>query len=209
MVYIGFDYSIKKTACTVIDNGEIFHYCWPVNVSDKSISMLKSAGVIAIPYKSVKSSTGYSDLMRDVLTNSENISKLICDTLEHHLIKDNVVIAQEGFSYNSKGSSMLDLAGGKYILMHYLSDYIPMNKMYTYAPITVKKTAKCAKKGMGKEDMILAFSREKINSNFHKILVEEPNTLIKKTNFVECVDDIVDSYWVTKTMINDLNNITN
>lgn len=115
-----------------------------------------------------------------------------------------VFIAQEGFSYNSKGSAILDLAGYKYILMKSLAEYVPLSNMHTYAPITVKKTANCAKKGMGKEDMINEFKKQDINTKFKHILSFDTKKLIKKTNYVECVDDIVDSYWVMKTMYNDL-----
>lgn len=206
MIYIGFDFSIKKPACTVVVNEEIHYYCWPVDVNSKTISILESANVKAVPYNSVKTSKEYSDVMRDTVVNALGISELICKTLEPYFkMGEDVVIAQEGFSYNSKGSSILDLAGYKYILMAALMKYIPISNMYTYAPITVKKTADCAKKGMGKDEMIDAFKKLSPDTCFKRILVESPHLLRKKVNFVECVDDIVDSYWVTKTLMNDLN----
>lgn len=207
MIYIGFDFSIKKPACTVVDGDEISYFCWPVDVKGKTITILKSANVMAVPFETITTSKEYSDAMRDSVRNAEALSKLICETLEPYLKSDKkVVVAQEGFSYNSKGSSILDLAGYKYILMSQLRTYIPLKNMFTYAPITVKKTANCAKKGSTKEDMIQAFKDDSEETIFKRILIESPNMLRKKTNYVECVDDIVDSYWVCKTLINDLNN---
>ena len=47
--------------------------------------------------------------------------------------------------------------------------------------------------------MIKAFANEKINVSFKNALLNKE--LIAKTNFIPCVDDIVDSYFAIKTML--------
>lgn len=47
--------------------------------------------------------------------------------------------------------------------------------------------------------MIDAFSREPLESPFKDAIID--GTLIAKTNFIEGVDDLVDSYWALKTML--------
>jgi hypothetical protein len=47
--------------------------------------------------------------------------------------------------------------------------------------------------------MILAFSREPIDAPLLRAIKD--GSLILKTNFVDGVDDISDSYWALRTMI--------
>jgi hypothetical protein len=47
--------------------------------------------------------------------------------------------------------------------------------------------------------MIKAFVNECIDVPFKTALVN--GDLLNKTNFIPCVDDIVDSYWAVKTLI--------
>ena len=48
--------------------------------------------------------------------------------------------------------------------------------------------------------MIEAFSNENIDHEFCKILKNDPQRLKKKTNYISCVDDCVDSYFILKTL---------
>jgi hypothetical protein len=70
-------------------------------------------------------------------------------------------------------------------------------------PITIKSIAGCA----GKKDkalkapMINAFINDDfiLNNKFKENLIS--GILTAKTNYIPCVDDIVDSYWALKTML--------
>ena len=74
------------------------------------------------------------------------------------------------------------------------------------AAITIKKTAGCSKRGLGKDAMIEAFSMEPEGTHrIINILRQDPQLLKKKTNYVQCMDDIADSYWCLKTCQRDLN----
>ncbi|MEG1008945.1 MAG: hypothetical protein RSE41_07670 [Clostridia bacterium] len=201
--YIGFDFSIKKPAATVYHNGILKFFVWPENISSKSVKMLKDADITVFNRNLIWSSQpkDVSELMQYNLLRSSYLAKSICDVLSEYL-HENTYIAQEGLSYGSSGSSGLELSGYKYILMHYLSKYTSYNNMFTYSPITIKSIANCSKKGEGTKDhMIESFKKNSIDSKFKNILINNPSALKKKTNYVECTDDIVDSYFVLKTMI--------
>ena len=132
------------------------------------------------------------------------IIKSIKEVLDNNDVTDynNVIIANEGFAFGAKGDATLDLSGYKYILM--LKLYENGFRIFkTYAPITLKATAGCSKRGEGKkESMISMLGKE--NKSLHKLietLGDSPEALIKKTNFVLCVDDLADAYWCMKTVI--------
>lgn len=209
MIYIGFDFSVCKPACTVIYKDEIIFFCWPKKISKATHSKLINANVNVTCSNLVSTSniTCNSEIMRIEIQNAKSLATLICDTLSFYLNQDDdILIAQEGFSYGSSGSSILELAGFKYILMDYLSKYIPIENMYTYSPMTVKKYAGCSKKGSTKVDMINAFTEKSMNSILKNKLLKTPMELKNKINFIDCIDDIVDSYWVTMTMCDEINN---
>ena len=71
----------------------------------------------------------------------------------------------------------------------------------TYAPLTIKSTAHCSKKGMKKEDMIQKMKDEPDVHWFIHLLKTDESQLKKKTAFVKCVDDLTDAYWCLKTII--------
>lgn len=210
-IYIGFDFSLKKTAITIIKGGVVKHISVPFHLDDKSETKLKEVEVEVYNLSSFKASTDtYHETMRNNTLDAQKLCDGIVNALKSYVTDEDVVyIAQEGFSYGSTGSSILELAGYKYILLHYLSLNFNINNIYTYAPITVKKTANCAKKSMGKEEMINAYINEDVNNTFHETLKNNNSYLRKKKHYIECIDDIVDSYWVVKTMINDLKNNKN
>ena len=87
--------------------------------------------------------------------------------------------------------------------MHYLSEYIPLSNMYTYTPITIKSTAGCAKRGMGKVDMINAFIKNgPPHCKLRIALFEHPERYQspKAKNWVIHLDDIIDAYYTLETL---------
>jgi hypothetical protein len=139
-----------------------------------------------------------------------DLSNIILDLIdylvhENNIDKDDVIIANEGFAFSAKGDAALQLAGYKYISMERLIDRGYKN-LKTYSPITIKKTAGCSKKGLGKDAMIEAMSRQDDDHHLISILKNDPDYLKKKSNYVLCMDDIADSYWNLKTCIADVSN---
>lgn len=202
MTLIGLDFSINKPAACVFHNGEYFFYGWPYDLKPQIFDTYINNGVNLVKRTDNKDKgDNVSAKMRYEIENASYLSKLIRDTLQPYL-NINTYLAFEGLSYASSGDVVLQLGGYKYILMHELSSLVSLDKMYTYSPITVKSVANCAKKGMKKADMINAFIQSNISSEFRNSLEKNPELFQTKKSqaWVTHVDDLVDSYFVLKTL---------
>jgi hypothetical protein len=208
-----FDFSCNKPAMTSYINGVINFYVWPSEIDDKSYDRLTSCDVIVHNRKLEKikeKSLDQHELILEHTHRAIDLSNIILDLIDYlvhknNIDKDDVIIANEGFAFSAKGDAALQLAGYKYILMERLIDRGYKN-LKTYSPITIKKTAGCSKKGLGKDAMIEAMSRQDDDHHLISILKNDPDYLKKKSNYVLCMDDIADSYWNLKTCISDVSN---
>ena len=147
----------------------------------------------------------YSDLIIEQVIRARKLAEMIVTYIIQVLIESNhtieeTIIANEGFSFASSGNAVLDLSGYKYILMSHLID-AGFKDFRTFAPITIKKTAECSKKGMGKEDMIQAAGKAECEHPFNKAIANNPESLKKKTAWVACIDDLADAYWCMRTVL--------
>lgn len=193
---LSFDFSIAKPAACLLLNEVYHYYSWPKDLSEKNKKIFKNAGINIIdrPEKEI-----YKDNMQTEIKNASILSDLILQTLNPFL-KDISHVAFEGLSYGSKGNVMLSLAGWRFIFQSQLAKFIPIENMFTYPPTTIKKTAGCSKKGMGKSDMINAFASGK--SDFSEFLNNNKEKFQTKSgNWITHLDDIVDSYWCVETLI--------
>ena len=208
-----FDFSCNKPAMTSYINGVINFYVWPSEIDDKSYDRLTSCDVIIHNRnleKIKEKSLDQHELILEHTHRAIDLSNIILDLIDYlvhknNIDKDDVIIANEGFAFSAKGDAALQLAGYKYILMERLIDRGYKN-LKTYSPITIKKTAGCSKKGLGKDAMIEAMSRQDDDHHLINILKNDPDYLKKKSNYVLCMDDIADSYWNLKTCIADVSN---
>lgn len=204
-----FDFSMNKPAmCCLIEN-KISFYTWPLKNDNVTNQKLTSCDVIVIdrglePIKD--KSLDESQLILEHVSRASNLAKFIVhDILEilepyNYNIED-VIIANEGFAFAAKGDAALDLSGYKYILMKELIDN-GFKKFKTYSPITIKSTAGCAKRGMGKEDMITALGKEDNDLHLFIHTIWGHNEILrKKTAYIHCVDDLTDAYWCLKTVV--------
>lgn len=204
-----FDFSCNKPALCSNINGNISYAVFPSNIDDISKTKLESVKVEVFNRNldTVSKSKYFSDseLMIEHIIRARNLAELIIDyilkKLENTEYKpENCAIINEGLSFSSKGNATLDLSGYKYILMDRMMES-GFTKFFTYAPNTIKKTAECSKKGMGKEDMIQAAG---CNADAHILnytIKNDPMLLKKKTAWVPCIDDLADAFWCMKTYI--------
>lgn len=202
MKSIAFDFSISKPACCFYDNGKYEFYVWPMNVGERTEAALASAGVHVrnrkLEHIESKKFT-VTELERIHLERAAQLGGMILEDVSR-LITPDEMIGTEGLSFASKGNQYLNLVEYRSIMFSILFGAGYRN-VYTYSPITIKGVAGCSKKSeMGKASMIDAFRSEPLDNEFHRTLLMEGTPLIKKTQYVECVDDIVDSYWCMKTM---------
>jgi hypothetical protein len=207
----GFDFSCNKPAMTSCIDGVYEFYVWPSELDDKEVDRLESLDVHVYNRNLPKikdKSLDQHELIIEHVNRANNLSEIIIKTIldklfQHGIPVNEAVIANEGFAFSAKGDAALQLAGYKYVLMNMLMR-INFAAFKTYSPITIKKTANCSKKGLGKDAMITALSNEDIDNHFVSMLHDNPQYLKKKTNYIHCIDDIADSYWCLKTCMNDL-----
>lgn len=212
-----FDFSMNKPAMTVLCNNNLSFYVWPSEIDEKSYNTLVFANINVTNrhLPTMKDSKhNQHTLILEHVNRAVNLANTIVDTINNivkhnNIDKNDVIIANESFAFSAKGDATLDLSGYKYILMYTLikNGYINLK---TYSPITIKKTADCSKRGLGKDAMITAFGKTFDKNIPHKnhfimeTLLNNPQNLKKKTNYVLCMDDIADSYWCMITALNEL-----
>ena len=202
MTLIGLDFSINKPAACINHNGELIFMSWPYELSEKFTKLYSESGVQIIERTDNKDKgDNISTKMRYEVENSKYLANLITQSLLPYLNID-TYIAFEGLSYGSPGDVGIQLGGYKYMLMDALSKYVSLDKMFTYSPITVKSIAGCAKRGMGKGEMINVFSNSGHSCKFRVTLSQYPTLFKNKkgTSWIVHIDDLVDAYWVLETM---------
>lgn len=212
-----FDFSMNKPAMTVLCNNKMDFYVWPSAIDAKSYNTLiySCVSVTCRNLPSMKETKhDQHSLILEHVNRAVELANIIVHTInsivrKNNIDKSDVIIANESFAFSAKGDAILDLSGYKYILMYTLIENGYAN-FRTYSPITIKKTADCSKKGLGKDAMISAFGKAfckdipYCNHPIMETLLNNPQNLKKKTNYVLCMDDIADSYWCMRTTLNDL-----
>jgi hypothetical protein len=202
MNLIGFDFSINKPAACVFVDNEYEFYGWPYKPQKKLPALFKSAGVNILERTDDKiKGDDASAKMRYEVKNARYISEVIFNELKPFLNND-TYIAFEGMSYGSSGDVVLQLGGYKYMIMDIFSELVPLENMFTYAPTTVKKTAGCSKRGLGKHAMIDAFMTISKPNSLKTALRADKTAFMKKgfINYVDHLDDLVDAYFVLETL---------
>lgn len=212
-----FDFSMNKPAMTVLCKDKMDFYVWPSSIDDKSYNTLLYSG-ISVTSRNLPSMKDTKhdqhSLILEHVKRAVDLANIIVHTInsivrKSDIKKSDVIIANESFAFSAKGDATLDLSGYKYILMYTLIENGYSN-FRTYSPITIKKTADCSKKGLGKDAMITAFGKAfdkdkpHCNHPIMETLLNNPQNLKKKTNYVLCMDDIADSYWCMRTALNEL-----
>ena len=207
MKIIGIDFSINKPAACVYSNDEYTFYSWPFGLSEKLKNIYRDAGVHLFDREDEKyKGTDSSEKMRWEVNNAIYISEqIIIDILEATYLKDFLIVF-EGISYASTGNMAIQLGGYKYILMKaFFDEGIPFENMTTYAPITIKKTAGCAGRGMGKKEMVDAFVATCMDIPLRNAIEKDPTKFQKRTgNWIDHLDDFVDAYFAVETFQNKL-----
>lgn len=218
-IYVGFDFSMNKPAATIYSNGKYFFYFWPLNFknnAESKIQKYKDCGVNVVcrnlesisPSKKTKN----TELVLVHTIRSLDLANLIIadiDNLINNVLKldsdYNMYVCSEGLSYASKGDATLNLATYKGVLLAKIYEHYDENlkRLFTYSPNTLKSTAGCATKEKRSEKlpMIKAFINEPYNFPFKNALIN--GDLTAKTNYIEGVDDLCDSYWALRTMIKE------
>ena len=212
--FIGFDFSINKPAATILaPNNEYYFFAWPIsltNNANEAYASLKSEYINVYNRDlDAVSDADVSELNRLHTLRSVNLANKIISDIEKFISTHSenaplkIYIATEGLSYGSRGNVMLDLATYKGVFLGKIYETFKSNLagLYTYSPITIKSIAGAAGKNNvhSKTPMIDAFLREP--DNMFKLVLKDTTLKNKNNKYFACVDDIVDSYFVLKTMM--------
>ena len=206
MILIGFDFSINKPAATVLMDGKLKFFIWPIKLSGPEEKIYARTEVRVLNRHldevSKKSNLNTSQMTLEHTKRSIDLAEIIVSDLKEYIKNhedQEIYVASEGLSFASKGNSNLDLATYKGVLLSYIYKEISKN-IYTYAPITIKKVAGRSKKKEfeDKNPMIKAFSEEPFEDVL-KTMIKNGET-IAKVNHIKCIDDIADSYFCCKTL---------
>ena len=210
-VYIGFDFSISKPAATVYCDKKLYFYLWPSkSMTDKNLEKYASCNVNVTPrcLSPISKNIESSRLVLIHTIRSVELANLIIEQLDE-LLKQicpddyDLYVCSEGLSYGSAGDATLNLATYKGVFLGKIYEHYgdKLKRLFTYSPTTLKSTAGCATKEKrgDKINMIRAFIKEPYTMEFKTALLG--NDLVAKTNYIEGVDDLVDSYWALKTMM--------
>jgi len=203
MNVIGIDFSINKPAACVKANNEYHFFGWPYSLQKRLPKLYEDAGVNIVSRTDDKEKgPDVSSKMRYEVQNARYLSDLMVSSLKPYIDKD-TYIGFEGVSYGSSGNVILQLGGYKYMIMDALSKIVPLENMFTYSPITVKKVADCSKRGTPKSEVIEAFIRMSANNTLKTAIQADRESFMKKgnKNFIDHLDDLVDAYWVLETLI--------
>ena len=206
-----FDFSLNKPALSAYVESELSFHVFPMNMDSKSEEMLCDAGceVINRGWGKIHDEAPNShELIVKHVERAYSLATIIIEKMveilhRHYSVDEirNVVpesyVINEGLAFAANGDAALDLSGYKYIFMMKMMEY-GFKNFYTYQPTSIKSVAGCAKRGEGKtkDRMIEAFRQDNLIMNkFKEVILNSPDDLKKKTAYVECVDDIADSYW--------------
>lgn len=213
---IGIDFSIKSTAIAIRDNQNNLHlYSFPRTSVIKSIvsGYLIESGVNlsvlptepALPKKTTIAERERSSLIDAVMQVNSIVEKISqCNTSDNRY-----QVGIEGFSFGSTGNRLAQISGYQWLLRYNLfsSGHMVPDDFYIYAPMTVKATA--GKGNFKKENMIEAFLNSEDQSlqahSFWQSIKTNPHYFqTKKGLWEKPIDDIVDAYWVLKTLENNI-----
>ena len=202
---------MNKPAATVFYNGSHDFFIWPLKESKKDAELYEKNGVH--DYCRDLSSVHHKDYSSSELTElhikrAKDLADNIVYTIKEHIKQKTVAdvyVSSEGLSYGSKGDATLNLATYKAVLLVKLLENFDVKRLMTFSPISIKAVAGCAGKDKVKDKnaMINSFKEESLDHPF-KNNIEE---FKKKTNYTQCVDDIVDSYFCLKKMLMELEQI--
>jgi hypothetical protein len=203
----GVDFSIKSPAISLLtDGGEWKFYTFARHSVAKKDFFLTlqqhGVNVIALPdEQALPKSAKLTDRERSSIKDGIMQTRMISKTLSAWSFNKNDQIAIEGFSFGSTGNRLAQISGYQWLLrVFFIEDCkINANQLWFFSPMTIKATA--GKGNFKKEQMIEAFINSDCNSAFAQALRTAPAEFqTKKGSWLKPVDDIVDSYWIAKTL---------
>lgn len=212
MIRVGIDFSINNPAVTVRTPDRLLFYTFPrkgvlkedfkISLEDSNVRVIELPETTSLPKGA---SIGVRE--RTSLIDSMRVTQLIIDALvdaTQECSGNQITVAIEGFSFASSGNRLSQLSGYQWLLRYLLIEelgILPQN-FHVFSPMTIKATA--GKGNLKKDGMIQSFL-DSDDSHLHEThfwnnLTTEPTAFQTKRGGWLKIDDVVDSYWVLRTL---------
>ena len=214
MIKIGIDFSMKSPAvCLDRNTEELDFFCFPRTgtAKEKVLENLNTAGVrvCQLPNEStLPKKASIAERERSSLVDAKMQVESIFLRVESLHMDEDVTVGIEGFSFASTGNRLAQISGYQWLLRYlYLTQgQMAPENFYVFSPMTVKATA--GKGNYKKEEMIAAFiasdDSRLTNNPFWLAMKNTPELFQnKKGGWEKPIDDIVDGYWVLRTLENN------
>lgn len=209
---VGIDFSIKSCAITVIDAGRPHFYTYArKSVAKEEYFQLLEACEVNVHRINdelpLHKNATLTERERSSTQDGITLSKSIAMSLSDWDFTYNCNAAFEGFSFGSTGNRLSQISGYQWIVRRDLLRGLglPLDNMWFFSPMTIKATA--GKGNFKKEQMIEAFLEEDMDHFLHQRMRTTPEDFqTKKGLWLKPIDDIVDSYWVAKTLEKTISN---
>lgn len=143
----------------------------------------------------------YFSKFENQIEDAQNSAMTILKILQDYNVTN---VNLEGYSFNSRSSSFIDLITYQTVLRYLL--FVNQIEFEIFSPMTIKKTA--GKGNYSKTEMFLSFLREGetneklFNSVFYQNILE-PTVLEKvqkKNSIAKPFEDLIDGFFVLKTI---------
>jgi hypothetical protein len=213
MIKIGIDFSIKSPAVSLVKNQEdLLFFCFPRTgtAKEKVLENLTAAGVYVLQLTNeppLAKKASIAERERSSLMDAKMQVESVFLRVESHHMNESVTVGIEGFSFASTGNRLAQISGYQWLLRYlYLTQgQMAPENFHVFSPMTVKATA--GKGNFKKEEMIAAFlssDDKRLTSNPFWLAMKNTPELFqnKKGGWEKPIDDIVDSYWVLRTLEN-------
>lgn len=206
MHVIGIDFSIRYPGICIFKNLKNFNWIGIVNnkvtkkvqsiyddINNKSdINVLRTS--LDKPYQN--EDIYYKQERGKIYDQIEVVNKTLT-SINDYLQDDNTVVAIEGLSYNSTGSSKFELAGAAFYLKAKLVEKIGLERIFIFSPGELKK-AIGAKGNASKTDVHQKFIEDPIidsvkDTNFYQFL-NSSQCYHHNGNIISPFEDMIDAY---------------
>lgn len=212
MCRIGIDFSINNPGATVRTDKGIQFYNFPrqgalkedfaVSLRDSQVNLVNLAASTGIPKTASIALRERTSLIDSVMVTRTVINELI--TASQDYPGPNISVAIEGFSFGSSGNRLSQLSGYQWLLRYMLIEELGVlpHNFHVFSPMTVKATA--GKGNLKKDGMIQSFietedTQLRETQFWNNMITDAPSFQTKRGGWLK-VDDIVDSYWVLRTL---------
>lgn len=200
MIYVGIDYSLTSPAMTILKEDEFYFYSYfdgPENYTFlkryRNHSILKDK-INVVRYTREKEKVSYMEKERSKMKDYIKVAGMIVLDIEQMVKDDDFLIGIEGYSYGSRGMSMIDMVQGQTVLRTIIGQAFGFDHLCVFSPSEIKKSF-TGKGNADKELMIECFRNEGIHGNkFFEWVKDTPLDNLKP------VDDLVDSYSICKLL---------